>query len=369
MHTIVHITSVHPLFDTRIYYKECSTLARAGYKTTLVVPYEEVPGKGMITIRIVPKPRSRLGRFTQTAWQAYRIALRENAQVYHFHDPELIGIGLSLKLRGKKVIYDVHEDLPRQILSKHWVPKWLRRITAWCAEFVEMVGARFFDRIVAATPTIARRFPPGKTVVVQNFPRLKELIVDNPTPYTHRPPIVAYVGGIARIRGIDEMVRAIGLLPDTEGARLVLAGSFNPPELEGDLRRRTEWERVDFLGWQSREGIRRLLSKARVGLVTLHPIPNYLDSYPVKLFEYMSVGIPVVASDFPLWREIVEGAGCGLLVDPLNPTEIANAILWLLEHPAEAQAMGERGREAVRVRYNWSIEAQKLLQMYRELTL
>ncbi len=72
-------------------------------------------------------------------------------------------------------------------------------------------------------------------------------------------------------------------------------------------------------------------------------------------------------SDFPLWREIVEGAGCGLLVDPLNPEEIANAILWLLERPAEAQAMGKRGREAVRMRYNWSIEAQKLLQMYREL--
>ena len=229
------------------------------------------------------------------------------------------------------------------------------------------MGARFFDRIVAATPTIARRFPAGKTVVVQNFPKLEELVVDNPTPYTHRPPIVAYVGGIARIQGIEEMVRAIGLVPDAVGARLVLAGSFSPPELEKELRRRTEWERVDFLGWQSREGIRKILSEARVGLVTLHPIPNYLDGYPVKLFEYMSAGIPVIASDFPLWREIVEGASCGLLVDPLNPEEIANAIYGFWSVRPKPRLWESGAGRPMRMRYNWSIEAQKLLQMYREL--
>jgi|LSQX01.1.fsa_nt_gb glycosyltransferase involved in cell wall biosynthesis len=362
------LTTVHPSFDTRIFHKESKTLVRMGYDVTLIAQHERDEVADGVKIIALPKPRNRLARIFGLTWRAFRLALRQRADVYHFHDPELLPNGVLLRLFTRaKVIYDVHEDVPRQILSKHWIPGWLRRITACCAEFVETVGARFFDRIVAATPTIARRFPAGKTVVVQNFPKLEELVVDNPTPYTHRPPIVAYVGGIARIRGIEEMVQAIGLLPDAVGARLVLAGSFSPPELEKELRRRTEWERVDFLGWHSREGIRKILSEARVGLVTLHPIPNYLDGYPVKLFEYMSAGIPVVASDFPLWREIVEGAGCGLLVDPLNPEEIANAILWLLERPAEAQAMGKRGREAVRMRYNWSIEAQKLLQMYREL--
>lgn len=363
------ITTVHQPFDTRIFHKQAKTLVQAGYDVTLIAQHENDEMVDGVKIIALPKPRNRLARIFGLTWRAFTSALSQSAEVYHFHDPELIPCWLLIEVfRRSKVIYDVHEDVPRQILSKHWIPGPLRRITAWCAEAVEAVSARFFDRIVAATPAIACRFPADKTVVVQNFPKLEELEVSNPIPYTQRLPIVSYVGGITQIRGIEEMIQAIGLLPSAVGARLALAGSFTPTELEQKLRCWSEWERVDFLGWQSREGVKKILSESKIGLVTLHPIPNYLDSYPVKLFEYMSFGIPVIASDFPLWREIVEGTGCGLLVDPLNPEEIAKAILWLLQHPDEAQAMGERGREAVLTKYNWSIEEKKLLEMYRELT-
>lgn len=362
------LTTVHPLFDTRIFHKQAKTLVREGYDVTLIAQWSMDEVVDGVKVVALPKPENRLTRIFGLTWRAFCLALKQRADLYHLHDPELLLNGILLKLFTRaKIIYDVHEDLPRQILNKHWIPKYLRQVTAWFAELAEIVGTSFIDRIVTATPVIAERFTVTKTVVVQNYPRIEELVVDNPIPYPHRSSFVVYVGGISRIRGLGEMVQAIGLLPDEVGARLLLAGSFRPSALEKDVRQLAGWKRVDYLGWQSREGVKRLLSKVRIGLVTLHPTPNYIDSYPVKLFEYMSAGIPVVASDFPLWWEIVEGAGCGLLVDPMKPEEIARAILWLLQHQVEAQAMGERGRKAVSERYNWTIESQKLLQMYREL--
>ncbi len=362
------LTTVHPPFDTRIFHKQAKTLVREGYDVTLIAQWSKDEIVDGVKIIALPTTRNRLTRIFGLTWRAFRLALQQKADIYHFHDPEFLPSGVMLNLFTRaKIVYDLHEDLPRQILNKQWIPRCLRQITAWFAELAEIVGVSFIDRIVTATPVIADRFPFAKTIVVQNYPKLEELKAKNPTPYRYRPLVAVYVGGISRLRGLEEMVRAIGLLPDDVKARLVLAGSFSPPELENDVRQLTGWKRVDYLEWQSREGVKRLLSKVRIGLVTLHPTLNYIDSYPVKLFEYMSAGIPVVASDFPLWREIVEAAGCGLLVDPLKPEEIAKAMLWLFQHQSEAQAMGERGRKAVVERYNWNKESHKLLQMYREL--
>lgn len=332
---------------------------------TVVAPHDQDEEIGGVRIRAVPKPAGRWERMTRTVWRVYRGALDENAQVYHIHDPELIPVGALLRLRGAHVVYDVHEDVPRQILSKHWIPKWLRGLVADGADLVEHVAAWFMSGIVAATPAIARRFPAHKSTVVQNFPLLGELDSPEALPYGERPPWIVYVGGITGIRGAFEMVRAMELVPDELNARLVLAGNFSPASLEEELRGLPGWRCVEYLGWQSRKQVASLLGKARVGLVVVHPVPNHVEGQPIKLFEYMSAGIPVITSDFPLWREIVEGAGCGLLVDALNPTAIAKAVHWMLEHPEKAEAMGKRGQEAVHNRYNWGGEAQKLLKFYQ----
>ena len=115
------------------------------------------------------------------------------------------------------------------------------------------------------------------------------------------------------------------------------------------------------------EKVSELLAQARVGVATLHPDPNYLGSLPTKLFEYMAAGLPVVASNFPLWKEIVEGNKCGLTVNPLDPEEIAHAIEYLINHPDEARRMGENGRQAVLEKYNWETEGKKLLALYEKL--
>jgi glycosyltransferase involved in cell wall biosynthesis len=160
------------------------------------------------------------------------------------------------------------------------------------------------------------------------------------------------------------MVAAMALIPKSLNARLILAAKFSPPDLEDEVKQMPGWERVHFVGWRPREEVAGLLGQARMGLLLFHPVPNYMDAQPHKLFDYMGAGIPLIASDFPLWREIIYGAGCGILVDPLNPEAIAEAMTWLFEHPQEAEMMGARGRRAVNSHLNWNNELRKLIKLY-----
>lgn len=365
---VVHLTSVHSAFDIRIFHKECKALLQAGYSVKLVAPNDqdkEVEVDGIKISGIINRV-GRLKRMTVCVWQLYRRALAQNAKIYHFHDPELIPIGLLLKIHGKKVIHDIHEDLPRQILSKPWIKPWLRRPVAGLARAVEAVGAKIFDGLVTATPSIAERFPKNKTVTVQNYPIIGELISDHNYSYNQRPYLVSYIGGITEIRGIREMVSALSYLPTSPEIRVNIVGSFSSSSLEREIKEMKESERINFYGWKSRLEVAKILGMSRVGLVLFHPVPNHIYSQPNKLFEYMSAGIPVIASDFPHWRKIIQIEGCGLLVDPLNPKAIAEAIQWILEYPQEAEEMGKRGQQAVLARYNWEVEAEKLRTFYRE---
>lgn len=364
---VVHLSSAHPPDDTRIFHKECRTLVQAGYEVVLIISHDRDEIVNGVRIRGMPKPSGRYERMTGIASEIYKAALEEDALIYHFHDPELLPVGMKLRFKGKKVIYDVHEDLPRQILTKPWIPSFLRRIVGVGANLLEKICAQYIDRIITVTSTIANRFPEHKASVVHNFPVLEELTAADSKHYQKRSSIVAYVGGITEIRGIKEMVAAVNLLPKDLGARLVLAGKFSPPELESKVCSLKGWKRVDYLGWQSRSQVADLLNKARIGLVLLYPTLNYLDSYPIKMFEYMAAGIPVIASDFPLWRKIISDIGCGVVVNPLEPQAIADAVRWLLTHPIEAESMGKCGQIAVAECYNWDMEAQKLLNVYKDL--
>ncbi len=364
---VVHLTSVHRAFDTRIFHKECKSLAMAGYDVTLVAPHAEgdVTLDG-VRVRAVAPPRDRRERMTRTIREVYRAAVRENAEIYHFHDPELIPVGVLLKLRGKKVIYDVHEDYATTMHGKQWMPAVFHGPASIAVGVCEATLASSCNRIVAATPTIAEKFHPSRTRLVQNFPWSEELRCPDGLPYQKREAIVAYVGWLSDNRGLREMTQAVQLAAKQMPVKLVTAGKVIPgakAEFEGG----GETTLVEHMGLLNRPQVAALLARARVGLVVLHPTGNYVNSQPNKLFEYMSAGLPVIASDFPLWRRIVEAAGCGLLVDPMNPAAIAEAMLWLLRNPSEAAEMGRLGQRAVAEQYNWERESERLLATYAEL--
>ena len=149
--------------------------------------------------------------------------------------------------------------------------------------------------------------------------------------------------------------------------KLLLAGLFSNPAERGKIEKLPGWQKVVELGFCDREKVADIFSVAKVGLVVLHPSTNYIDALPVKLFEYMASGLPVVASDFPLWRDIIVSSRCGLCVNPLKPEEIADAINQILDNPDEAFKMGKAGKKAVKEIYNWKNEEHKLLEFYRHI--
>jgi glycosyltransferase involved in cell wall biosynthesis len=293
-------------------------------------------------------------------------ALRCRAAVYHFHDPELIPIGLFLRLLGKRVIYDVHEDLPRDVLIKNWIPHYLRRLASLGTAAVEWFTGRALSGIVAATPTIACRFPACRTALVQNFAKLSEFSVAEELPRIGSHAI-AYVGAVTVERCAIEMVEAVARINRFPDLQLLLAGNIESDTLALQLTAMDGWRRVDYRGFQSRSGVKRLLSEATAGLAIFHPVQSYIESQPVKMFEYMAAGLPVIAADFPRFREILEGSRCGICVPPRDPAAIAAAIEWVFDHPVEAQEMGRRGRSLVLDVFNWEGQERSLLQLYRRI--
>ncbi|MFC2947714.1 glycosyltransferase family 4 protein [Virgibacillus sediminis] len=364
---ICHLTSVHSYTDIRISIKECTSLVKAGFEVHLIAPNTQEENLNGIHVHgVMNTYKGRINRVKNFTNDIYQKALEVDAEIYHFHDPELIPSGLKLKKKGKKVIYDVHEDVPRQIASKHWIPKYLRKSISIGFEKYENRSVKKLDALVTATPHIEQRFLSYSSNIknVNNYPVMEELYIPDSETLLRKEKSVIYVGGISKDRGSVNTVKAIG----NTDATLKLAGRFANQNEKAILEELDEWENVNFLGFIDRKEIKSELETSMVGIVVLEPRVNYIDSLPIKMFEYMATGLPVIASNFPLWKEIIEGNNCGICVDPLNVEEISKAIQWIIDHPVQAKEMGQNGRKAVETQYNWESESRKLLNLYEKLS-
>jgi len=319
-----------------------------------------------VTLHPLP-PKSaggRLGRMLLHAWRCFRIAKSLRADIYHFHDAELIPYGIWLAMTGKRVVYDAHEDLPRDIMDKEWIPRWARGLVAGTFGALEHFSVKRFLSVITATPHIENRFKRFNSMAtaINNYPLVAELA---PGANRHvRLRQICYVGGISRIRGIQPLIEALPKVPDI---RLVLCGEFAEADFEAEVKSLPGWAQVDYRGQVARAGLQQIMGESLAGVVTFLPLPNHVDAQPNKMFEYMSAELPVIASDFQLWRQIIDGANAGLCVDPESPDAIAAAIRQLADHPALVEQMGKAGRHAVLTRYNWPTEAEKLIRYYKGL--
>lgn len=357
---VCHMTSVHESTDTRIFLKECVSLAKSGYDTYLVAYGKSYIRNNVRVIGVGRKEDNRIKRILKGARRIYEEALKIDADIYHFHDPELLPYGKKLKDKGKVVIYDSHEDVPRQILAKTWIFLPFRKLVSIVYERYEKTVAVKLDCVITATPHIKEIFKKAgiNAYDVKNYPVLDDICGKN-EDYDSRDNYACYAGGLTEARGIMSMIRAI----DQCQGKLLLAGILDE-EYKEKLKKLPGYAKTEFLGFLDREDIEAVYNKSRVGLAVLKRTPNHVNSLAIKLFEYMAAGIPVVCSNFPLWIEIIEKKGCGICVEPENIEEIENAIQYIFDHPQKAKEMGNKGKHLVKERYNWSVEEKKLLRIY-----
>lgn len=371
---VAHLTTVHPPGDTRILVKECKSLASEGHDVTLVyaATSDYVPTKmdssGVQMVR-VEKPKGRIGRIVIGVFRLLRAALSLKADVYHFHDPELIPAGLILRLTGAQVVYDVHEDYSEAFLYKEWLPKSVRRLSAFAIGFLERTVCRFFSAIVVATPRIAENFRHPTIGVVRNYPKLDEFLSIDTSDYGDRRPYIVYIGVLSEERSVYEMVDAMPMVAaKVPGARLLLGGVYSAGTRQSTLEQRAGWEYVEFLGWQSRSELIDQLQRSRVGLIVFHPVGNYREALSVKMFEYMAAGLPSVVSDFPINREMaVDHGEFAEFAKPKSVESLAQSIVDLLENSERSVTLGKVGREMVESHYNWRNETRELLRIYESL--
>lgn len=360
------LTSVHPPFDTRIFHRQAKTLSRAGYAVTVMAQHNRDEVVEGIAIIAIPPSNNRLQRMLGT-WRIFRLSLKQKADAYHFHDPELLPAGLLLKWFGRaKVIYDVHEDVPKDIRAKKWIIPVFRVPISVLFSIFEKAASTQLDHIVTATDDIGLRFSGNKTTTINNYPIVTTMPAKRPAASDHFLSVMA--GSLSGDYGIINLVEAVKSVNAKHSLELRLIGKFQDDAFENRLRKLVAGcNNMQIMPWLPQKEVFDMFAEADIGVIVYQPVPNNINSQPNKLFEYMMFSLPVVASDFPLWKRIVEGNGCGVTVDPTDPVKIAQAIEYILENPEIAGRWGENGRKAVLEKYNWDNESVKLLHVYRGL--
>ncbi len=357
---ICHISTVHSAFDDRIFHKECKTLLNAGYDVSLIVQHDKEEIIEGIKIIPLPKPKNRLNRMLFLPFKAYKLALKQKAEIYHFHDPELIFIGLLLKLKGKKVVYDVHEYYKDKILSKSYINKYFKVLLAHFFSFIEKNISKYFDYIITADNYVKSKFKVKNIERIANFPKIINLSIDKKLSKT-----CIYSGGLSIDRGILKIVEMFSFIEDKD-IKVILIGKWESVEMKKKVN---ELKNIEYLGFLPWEDAVKITSECSIGLNLLQPVPAYLYAAEncIKIFEYMMVGIPIISSNFKGLKEIIEENNCGICVDPQSPEEIAKAVEYLINNPEIAKQMGENGRKVVEEKYNWENEGKKLLKIYGDL--
>ena len=362
---IVHITTVHKRYDSRIFHKECVSLTNFGFEVYLIV----ADGKGNETIsgiKIIDLglETNRIKKLFLSTNKAFNVARMINADIYHFHDPDLLYAGKKLKNSKNQVFFDSHEDFPALMLQRDYIPKIFRRPLFIIATDIERYCSRRISGIVTVTDKIANKFKSygvKRIQIIKNYPIISLIQTPN-FDKDINPPLACYVGGLTPIRGVKEMILSCA----KAGVKLVLVGPFDSEVYLKEMQSLPEWDNVIYMGYVSHDELyEKVYSKSTLGLVLLQSAPNHTYSIPIKQFEYMQAGLPIVStSAVKFCEEITNETGCGIVVNPLDIDEITKAIKTISSDKELAKQMAEKGYNAVKDNYNWSSQEKLLVDFY-----
>lgn len=360
---ICHITSMHYALDTRIFEKECKSLVKI-YDVSLIAPNIEDCEKDGIKIYGVKTKKNRISNMLNTRPFIKR-ALEIDADIYHAHDPELMQALLKLKKKGKKIVFDYHENYTEYLLTKEWIPSGFRSLFSHAFAYYERKCLPYYDAVITVTPYIAKRLSKynERVHIITNYPKLHTFI-------DHRQwgRRVCFVGGI-----IPEwmLLNVVKSFMSIDGV-FSLAGRIGSNSLFKSMQELESWSKVNYSGVLPYDKVIDYMQTSSAGLaVSTYNDPNACYKEGTlgvnKLFEYMMAGIPVIASDLTIWKEIVDKYECGICVDPNDVDSISKAIKYVFDNPEEAKRMGDNGRYAAQTKYNWGTQEKALYAIYDNL--
>ena len=358
------ITTAHPPDDVRI-NKEIRTILKAGHSVIYIAPQGsfEIDNVDYIPIS---KYTSRMKRFIFGTKEALKKAFAVDADIYHFHDPELINIGIKLKKAGKRVIYDIHENYPFVILQKAWIPSFLRKTLAKIIDIKERKAVSEFDGIVVVVPQQLQRFKRVKNIAI--LPNYPESIVFKRIPENKQNDKLrfVYVGSLDEDRAITEMIKAYEiLLKKGYEIEFHLAGPIYTERIRLSVKR--AMETLSGFHYHGRVPYTKALeitAGSDVGMLVIHRGKSKEESSPLKMFEYMAFGLPIVASNFSYWKDILNNPNCALYVEPESVEDIAEKMELLVKDQVLRKALGNTGREKIKY-YTWESIEKNLIELYK----
>lgn len=360
---IIHFTTVHQRNDVRVFFKQCVTIAEAGHDISIFVAdgLGDESLQGVKIIDIGNFREDRLKRLTKAKKILKQRLKTSNADLYQFHDPELISVGVWLKNRRKVVVYDSHEDVTKQILYKKWLgPLFLRKLFSSIYDRYEKRNVQKLDGVISVIDEITAKFEHENSITIHNYPILG-VIEKNRVQIGARANEIVYLGSLSKVRGVLDYINALDLV-DRE-VKLILIGGFSSPDFEKECRALKGWKKVEYLGFLPMNQAIEKMSNAKIALSVLHPEKNYLTSLPTKGFEYMAAGLPTIISDFEYWRPFFKDAM--IMVKPQNPDIIAEKINELLENVNLYNELTQKSIQKSK-QFSWENEGSRLLKFYKQ---
>jgi len=348
-------------------------LAERGYLVTLIAP--ESSDDALVRMSTWNAQLGQARRMQRLAL-ALRAALAERADIYHFHDPELIPVGLMLKVLrpSAAIVYDVHEDYPAMMQVKYWIPKPLRPLLAQAASLANTAAGVCLDGIVVADPHVQHDFQHvarHKAIVYYNFPTLSVFAPETPEIPVAQADLV-YIGGMSERAGIFVLLDALALLARqgrTPSVRLAgyTDGAVGLAAIHQGIAQRGLRHQVELHGRMPHTQVPAWIRSGCIGLVMLQPIAKFMKNIPTKLFEYWACGLPVIASDLPPMRPFLTEGTNGLRFDPTSAPDLARTIDWLVHHPEKGKMMGQCGQKQVQTAWNNDRQIEGLIDLYGQI--
>lgn len=369
---VCHFSSVHNLSDTRVFYRECTWLAQ-DFDVTLIAIGNKTETINNVKLIGVEKPVSRLKRILHTTRQVYKLAKQQNADIYHFHDPELIPFGWLLKTQGKKVIYDIHENVTESLKAKNWLP--LKGLFIKIYLWFDALAARNFKLILAEKSYVKVyrfRYPKKQFALIRNYAsnsQLKPFINTNREAKNNIINLF-YMGSIDEQYCCKQMLEALAIL-NNQGvnAHLKMIGWIDP-KIKQEMQTWPFMEAIKnkllFTGFLDMQAGYKLSQDCHLGLSFVSDNLNVSQSIPRKMYEYMHIGLPVVSSSHLLYKNMVETHALGLCVNNNSAIEIANTIIAMAKSGNYLNTLAQNNLKAAQQHFNWETEYQTLKNLYLE---